>query len=140
MQEAQCVVPPSDGCADDQELTGLVKYLISNLGYPVGMGIDPPDYVAGLIINAIRKYPAQTIGSHSEVAKCPGCKNGVMIIDNKQFKIEIHSRSKAGMTVPRMSKAIKITHLPTGNVVICQHHRSQHKNKAKAIAALELML
>lgn len=58
----------------------------------------------------------------------------------KIFKVEQYPVPKcSGMSVPNMDKGVKVTHLPTGNVVICQHLRSQHKNKDTAIAALELM-
>jgi protein subunit release factor A len=45
-----------------------------------------------------------------------------------------------GMSVPNMSKGIKVVHLPTGNTVICMHHRAQHKNKDAALAVIELLI
>lgn len=45
-----------------------------------------------------------------------------------------------GMSVPNMSKGIKVVHLPTGNTVICMHHRSQHKNKDAAVSVIELLI
>lgn len=51
-----------------------------------------------------------------------------------------HKKERGGMTTGHIPAGVKATHTPTGCVVACTTHRSQHRNKDTALALLELML